>query len=108
MKTETTLLFGIAVQNGVILISQIRHWHESGESLHDAVVHGAASRLRPVMMTATMAMLGLLPAALSTGVGSETAKPFAVVIIGGLLTATFFTLTLLPGLYRSFESRSEA
>jgi len=101
-------LFGIAVQNGVILISQIRHWHESGESLHDAVVHGAASRLRPVMMTATMAMLGLLPAALSTGVGSETAKPFAVVIIGGLLTATFFTLTLLPGLYRSFESRSGA
>ena len=100
-------LFGIAVQNGVILISKIRHWQEHGDSVHDAVVHGAASRLRPLMMTATMAMLGLLPAALSTGVGSETAKPFAVVIIGGLMTATFFTLTLLPGLYRSFESRSE-
>ena len=97
-------LFGIAVQNGVILVSQIRHWHERGETLHDSVVHGASSRLRPVMMTATMAMLGLLPAAVSTGVGSETAKPFAVVIIGGLMTATFFTLTLLPGLYRYFES----
>lgn len=99
-------LFGIAVQNGVILISQIRHWRQSGETLHDSIVHGSASRLRPVMMTATMAMLGLFPAALSTGVGSETAKPFAIVIIGGLLTATFFTLTMLPALYRFFEEKS--
>ncbi len=96
-------LFGIAVQNGVILISQIRSWRQRGESLHDSIVLGSASRLRPVMMTATMAMLGLIPAAISTGVGSETAKPFAIVIIGGLMTATFFTLTLLPALYRFFE-----
>lgn len=98
-------LFGIAVQNAVILISQVKHWRQQGESLRDAVVLGSASRLRPVLMTASMAMLGLFPAALSTGVGSETAKPFAVVIIGGLMTATFFTLTLLPALYRFFEDK---
>jgi cobalt-zinc-cadmium resistance protein CzcA len=68
-------------------------------------VLGSASRLRPVVMTASMAMLGLIPAALSTGVGSETAKPFAVVIIGGLLTATFFTLSMLPALYQYFEDK---
>jgi cobalt-zinc-cadmium resistance protein CzcA len=70
-----------------------------------ALVEGSVSRLRPVVMTALMAMLGLLPAALSTSVGSETAKPFAVVIIGGLVTATALTLTMLPVLYRYFERR---
>lgn len=98
-------LFGIAVQNAVILISQVKQWRKQGESLRDAIVLGSASRLRPVVMTASMAMLGLIPAALSTGVGSETAKPFAVVIIGGLLTATFFTLSMLPALYQHFEDR---
>ena len=98
-------LFGIAVQNAVILISQIKHWRIQGESLRDAIVLGSASRLRPVVMTASMAMLGLIPAALSTGVGSETAKPFAIVIIGGLLTATFFTLSMLPALYQYFEDK---
>ena len=98
-------LFGIAVQNGVILISQVKQWRIQGESLRDSIVLGAASRLRPVVMTASMAMLGLIPAALSTGVGSETAKPFAIVIIGGLLTATFFTLSMLPALYQYFEDK---
>jgi cobalt-zinc-cadmium resistance protein CzcA len=69
-------------------------------------LHGSTSRLRPVVMTALMAMLGLLPAALSTSVGSETAKPFAVVIIG-LISATLLTLTLLPTLYRKFEEHHE-
>ncbi len=98
-------LFGIAVQNGVILVSQLNHLLREGLPLHDAIVTGATGRLRPVVMTALMAMLGLLPAALSTGVGSETAKPFAVVIIGGLVTATLLTLTILPLLYRYFEER---
>jgi cobalt-zinc-cadmium resistance protein CzcA len=99
-------LFGIAVQNAVILVSQVKHWRQEGKSMRDAIVLGSASRLRPVVMTASMAMLGLIPAALSTGVGSETAKPFAVVIIGGLMTATFFTLSMLPALYQYFEDKN--
>ncbi len=100
-------LFGIAVQNGVILLSQINQLRREGSGLHDAVMRGSISRLRPVIMTALMAMLGLLPAALSTQVGAETVKPFAVVIIGGLVSATLLTLTLLPLLYRHFEERGE-
>jgi cobalt-zinc-cadmium resistance protein CzcA len=100
-------LFGIAVQNGVILVSQLNKLRKEGQSLHDAIVNGSVSRLRPVVMTALMAMLGLFPAALSTSVGSETAKPFAVVIIGGLMTATLLTLTLLPALYRYFAEPDE-
>ena len=100
-------LFGIAVQNGVILVTQLNKLRREGQSLHDAIVNGSVSRLRPVVMTALMAMLGLFPAALSTSVGSETAKPFAVVIIGGLLTATLLTLTLLPALYRYFAEPDE-
>lgn len=100
-------LFGIAVQNGVILVSQLNKLRREGQPLHDAIVNGSVSRLRPVVMTALMAMLGLFPAALSTSVGSETAKPFAVVIIGGLITATILTLTLLPALYRYFAEADE-
>jgi len=100
-------LFGIAVQNGVILLSQINHFRREGSPLKDAIVQGSVSRLRPVVMTASMAILGLLPSAISTDVGSETAKPFAVVIIGGLITATILTLTMLPALYRYFEDHHE-
>lgn len=100
-------LFGIAVQNGVILVTQLNKLRREGQPLHDAIVNGSVSRLRPVVMTALMAMLGLFPAALSTSVGSETAKPFAVVIIGGLITATILTLTLLPALYRYFSEADE-
>jgi heavy metal efflux system protein len=96
-------LFGIAVQNGVILLSQINSLRREGMPINEAIIQGSVSRLRPVVMTALMAMLGLLPAAISTGVGSETVKPFAVVIIGGLVSATILTLTLLPTLYRNFE-----
>jgi cobalt-zinc-cadmium resistance protein CzcA len=96
-------LFGIAVQNGVILLSQINALRREGIPIDQAILQGSVSRLRPVVMTALMAMLGLLPAALSTSVGSETVKPFAVVIIGGLITATLLTLTILPALYRNFE-----
>ncbi|MEQ1638056.1 MAG: CusA/CzcA family heavy metal efflux RND transporter [Methylococcales bacterium] len=100
-------LFGIAVQNGVILLTQINHLRREGVLLSDAIIQGSVSRLRPVVMTALMAILGLLPAALSASVGSETAKPFAVVIIGGLITATLLTLTMLPALYRKFEDQHE-
>jgi cobalt-zinc-cadmium resistance protein CzcA len=100
-------LFGIAVQNGVILLSKINLLRREGLPLHEAVLQGSISRLRPVVMTALVAMLGLLPAALSTNVGSEAVKPFATVIIGGLMTATLLTLTMLPALYSNFEKPRE-
>ena len=96
-------LFGVSVQNGVLLVERIRDLRRTGASLDDAVREGALSRMRPVVMTAAMATLGLLPAALSHGVGAETARPFAVVIIGGLVSATVLVLLVLPVLYGSFE-----
>lgn len=99
-------LFGIAIQNSVILIARIGELRQTGMDMTTAIREGSASRVRPMVMTALMAMLGLLPAAISTGVGAETARPFAVVIIGGLITATIMTLFLLPLLYPWFEKRS--
>jgi cobalt-zinc-cadmium resistance protein CzcA len=96
-------LAGISVQNGVIMVEQIKHLMLEGLTLADAVIEGAVMRLRPILMTALMAGLGLLPAALSHGIGSETQRPFAVVIVGGLITATFFTLLLLPLLFPMFS-----
>ncbi len=98
-------LFGVSVQNGVLLIERIRELRLEGMAMAEAVRAGATSRLRPVVMTATMAALGLLPAALSKGVGAETARPFAVVIIGGLFTATLLTMFILPILYPWFEPK---
>jgi len=93
-------LSGVAVQNGVILISYISQLrtHE-GRSVIQAAHEGALDRMRPVLMTATVAMLGLLPAATSNGIGAQSQKPFAIVIIGGLVTATALTLVVLPALY---------
>jgi cobalt-zinc-cadmium resistance protein CzcA len=99
-------LFGIAMLNGVILVERIRELRSRGLAATEAVREGALSRARPVVMTALMAALGLLPMALSRAVGAETSRPFAVVIIGGLVTATFVTLLILPVLYPWFESRS--
>lgn len=96
-------LFGIAMLNGVILVERIRELHGRGQSVAEAVRNGALSRVRPVVMTALMAALGLLPMALSRAVGAETSRPFAVVIIGGLFTATLVTLLILPILYPSFD-----
>jgi len=90
---------GISVQNGVIMVEQIIDLMRNGLPLQKAVIDGAVSRLRPIVMTALMAGLGLLPAALSHGIGSETQRPFAVVIVGGIVSATVFTLVLLPLLY---------
>jgi cobalt-zinc-cadmium resistance protein CzcA len=97
-------LFGVSIQSGVLLVERVRELRRLGKPVREAVVEGSVSRVRPVMMTSLMAALGLLPAAISTGVGAETARPFAVVIIGGLVSATLLTLLLLPILYPSFES----
>ena len=91
---------GVAVQNGVILISHINHLRvNEGLSVPNAAYQGAIDRMRPVLMTATVAMLGLLPAAMSNGIGAQSQKPFAIVIIGGLMSATALTLVVLPALY---------
>jgi cobalt-zinc-cadmium resistance protein CzcA len=92
-------LFGICIQNGVILITVFRKNLEAKMSLRDALEKGVISRVRPVVMTALMAAIGLLPAAVSTGIGSESQKPLATVVIGGLITSTILTLIILPILY---------
>ncbi len=98
---------GISVQNGVIMLEQIVEFLRNGAPLAQAVMDGAALRLRPILMTALMAGLGLLPAALSHGIGSETQRPFAVVIVGGIVSATLFTLLLLPLLFSRFAGEGE-
>jgi cobalt-zinc-cadmium resistance protein CzcA len=92
-------LFGICVQNGVILISEFHKQAKSLDNLGLAIVNAVKVRTRPVIMTAMMAAIGLLPAALSSGIGSESQKPLAIVIIGGLVTATIFTLLVFPIIY---------
>ncbi len=92
-------LFGVCIQNGVILISVFRKNLANKMHLDDAISEGVKSRIRPVVMTALMAAIGLLPAAMSTGIGSETQKPLAIVVIGGLVTSTILTLLLLPVIY---------
>jgi heavy metal efflux system protein len=92
-------LFGVCIQNGVILISVFRKNLDARMHLDDAIRQGVISRVRPVVMTALMAMIGLMPAAISTGIGSETQKPLAVVVIGGLITSTILTLLILPAIY---------
>ena len=94
-------LFGIAVLNGVVLISAINALRASGKGIEDAVRLGAADRLRPVIMTALVASLGFVPMALSTSPGSEVQRPLATVVIGGLVTSTMLTLFVLPMLYRA-------
>ncbi len=92
-------LFGVCIQNGVILISVFRKNLAAKMNLDEAIKEGVRSRVRPVVMTALMAMIGLMPAAISTGIGSETQKPLAVVVIGGLITSTILTLLILPVIY---------
>jgi heavy metal efflux system protein len=101
-------LFGQAVLNGVVMVSYFNQLQEEGLSPYDAVLQGALTRLRTVVMTALLAMLGLLPMALSHGIGSETQRPLAIVIIGGLVSATFLTLMVLPTLYLVIERRAKA
>ncbi len=99
-------LFGICIQNGVILTTVFKNNLRDGMSLADTLVDGVRSRIRPVVMTAMMAALGLLPAALSTGIGSETQKPLAIVVIGGLITATVLTLLIFPLIFEWVYKRN--
>jgi cobalt-zinc-cadmium resistance protein CzcA len=92
-------LFGVCIQNGVILISVFRKNLDAGMHLDEAILQGVISRVRPVVMTALMAAIGLMPAAVSHGIGSETQRPLAIVVIGGLVTATVLTLLILPCIY---------
>jgi cobalt-zinc-cadmium resistance protein CzcA len=92
-------LFGVSVQTGVIMLEYINQLRVRGHSIEDAAVEGAILRLRPIMMTMLVAMLGLLPAALSRGIGSDSQRPFAIVIVGGLAGALFLSIFLLPALY---------
>ncbi|HVZ59608.1 MAG TPA: efflux RND transporter permease subunit, partial [Terriglobales bacterium] len=100
-------LFGQAVLNGVVMVSYFNQLRESGMAPREAVVQGAMMRLRTVLMTTLLAMLGLLPMALSHGIGSEVQKPLAVVIIGGLFSATLLTLIVLPMLYYMIHKERE-
>lgn len=99
-------LFGICVQNGVILVNEFNENLSLKMGLDNSIIDGVKKRIRPVVMTALMASLGLLPAATSTGIGSEAQKPLAVVIIGGLVTATFFILLVFPVVFRMFRGRT--
>ncbi|HMH66614.1 MAG TPA: CusA/CzcA family heavy metal efflux RND transporter [Pinirhizobacter sp.] len=99
-------VFGVAMLNGIVLVSFLNEQREKGMSVRDAVVRGTAMRMRPVMMTASVAILGLVPMLLSSGVGSETQRPLATVVVGGLITSTLLTLILLPVLYDWIEERA--
>jgi len=92
-------LFGQAVLNGVVMVSYFNHLQQEGKTPSAAVFEGSQTRLRTVLMTSMLAMLGLLPMALSHGIGSEVQRPLATVIIGGLVSATLLTLIVLPSLY---------
>ncbi len=100
-------LSGVAVLNGVVLVSYFNELREEGRCLLDAVREGAMTRLRPVLMTAAVAALGFVPMALSHGAGAEVQRPLATVVIGGIISSTFLTLVLLPVLYAWFERRTE-
>ena len=92
-------LFGVSVQVGVIMIEYINQLRARGHTVIDAAREGAVLRLRPIMMTMLVAMLGLLPAATSHGIGSDSQRPFAIVIVGGLMAALLMNIFLLPTLY---------
>ncbi|MEW5944125.1 MAG: efflux RND transporter permease subunit [Pseudomonadota bacterium] len=98
-------LWGIAVLNGVVLVSCIRSLRGEGMEQEEAVRQGCRQRFRPVLMTATIAMLGLIPMLFATGPGSEVQRPLAIVVIGGLITSTLLTLVVLPTLYKWFEDK---
>lgn len=98
-------LSGIAVLNGLVMVTFIRDLRAGGARLDEAIVEGALTRLRPVLMTALVASLGFVPMALNTGIGSEVQRPLATVVIGGIVSATVLTLLVLPALYRIVHAR---
>jgi heavy metal efflux system protein len=100
-------LFGVAVLNGVVLVSYINRLREGGRGMYEAIAEGAAVRLRPVLMTALVASLGFVPMAFATSAGAEVQRPLATVVIGGLITSTVLTLIVLPALFPYFSDRDE-
>jgi cobalt-zinc-cadmium resistance protein CzcA len=100
-------LSGVAVLNGVVMVSFIRNLQEQGMGLDEAIMEGALTRLRPILMTALVAGLGFVPMALNTGAGAEVQRPLATVVIGGIISSTLLTLLVLPGLYRMTYRRSK-
>lgn len=98
-------LSGVAVLNGLVLVTAIQRLQTQGENLIDAVRHGALERLRPVLITALVASLGFIPMALNVGIGSEVQRPIATVVIGGIISSTLLTLIILPTLYVWFNQR---
>jgi cobalt-zinc-cadmium resistance protein CzcA len=99
-------LFGVAVLNGVVMISAINRLRDEGKGLREAVLAGAGTRLKPVLMTALVASLGFVPMAISHGAGAEVQRPLATVVIGGIVTATLLTLIVLPTVYEIIEARA--
>jgi len=93
-------LSGIAILNGLVMVSFIRELRKEGMNLHQAIFDGALTRLRPVMTTAFVASLGFLPMAFNSGMGSEVQRPLAMVVIGGIISSTLLTLFVIPALYR--------
>jgi heavy metal efflux system protein len=100
------VLFGVAVLNGVVLVSHISQLRKEGVAVQDAIIRGSHDRLRPVLMTATIAVFSLVPMLYATGPGSEVQRPLATVVVGGLITSTFLTLVVLPALYAWFERQA--
>jgi len=100
-------LSGVAVLNGVVMLTFINQLRAQGYTVENSVLHGASSRLRPVLMTALVASLGFVPMALNVGAGSEVQRPLATVVIGGIISSTILTLLILPALYRMFHSEQD-
>lgn len=98
-------LSGVAVLNGVVMLSFIRDLEKKGKPREEAIFEGALARLRPVLMTALVASLGFVPMALNVGAGSEVQRPLATVVIGGIISSTILTLLVLPALYKWFPER---
>ena len=99
-------LSGVAVLNGVVMLSFIRQLREGGAALEEAIREGALTRLRPVLMTALVASLGFVPMAFNVGAGAEVQRPLATVVIGGIVSSTILTLLVLPALYRMVHGRA--
>lgn len=98
-------IFGVAIMDGLLLISYFNHLRSRGLELDDAIIQGAEKRVRPVLMTALTAIFGLLPAAVSTRIGAQTQRPLAIVVVGGMITTLFLTRYLMPVLYSFYGHR---
>jgi len=100
-------LFGIALENGMVLVTYLNQLVRSGVPVDEASIRGASMRVRPVLMTAVTTSLGLAPLLFATGTGSEVQRPLAAVVVGGLITSTVLTLLVIPALYKWFSVRVE-